>query len=183
MPRRIPFVWNRFWSSIGNECKIQRILDKKPSRPEGVFTNSLEINHFGKTHFSLERVKYWIPFTTINPPYAVTCLRGIRNSESFYNQEKIAVFVLCRDGGSEILNQALWMLSCDIVNAWRWLWNWTTDSFVSSFCRHFWPWPCTKHTFFEKITNRILRFNYAQIICKPVRSESKRLWRVTVNSV
>ena len=29
--------------------------------------------------------------------------RGIRNSEHFYNHEQIAVFVLCHDGGSEIL--------------------------------------------------------------------------------
>ena len=28
---------------------------------------------------------------------------GIRNSEYFYNYEQIAVFVLCHDGGSEIL--------------------------------------------------------------------------------
>ena len=31
--------------------------------------------------------------------------RGIRNSEYFDNHEQIAMFVPCRDGGSEILNQ------------------------------------------------------------------------------
>ena len=32
--------------------------------------------------------------------------RGIRNSEYFYNSEQIAVFVLCHDGGSEILTSS-----------------------------------------------------------------------------
>ena len=42
--------------------------------------------------------------------------------------------------------------------------------------------PAKKTPFFEKIANQILRLNYAQLICKPVRSENKRLCRVTVNS-
>ena len=37
------------------------------------------------------------------------------------------------------------------------------------------------HLFFEKITNQILRLNYAQLIYEPVRTENKRLCRVTVN--
>ena len=43
----------------------------------------------------------------------------------------------------------LFSFTLDIVNAWRWLWNWTS-SFVSCFCPYFWPWPCTKHTFFRE---------------------------------
>ena len=39
-----------------------------------------------------------------------------------------------------------------------------------------------KTPFFEKITNQILGLNYAQLICEHVRSENKRLCRVTVNS-
>ena len=35
--------------------------------------------------------------------------------------------------------------------------------------------------FFENITNQILRLNYTQLICKPVRSKIKRLCRVTVS--
>ena len=42
--------------------------------------------------------------------------------------------------------------------------------------------PAQNTPFFEKITNQILRLNYAQLICEPVRSENKRLCRVTVNS-
>ena len=38
------------------------------------------------------------------------------------------------------------------------------------------------HLFSRKITNQILRLNYAKLICKPVRSKNKRLCRVTVNS-
>ena len=33
--------------------------------------------------------------------------------------------------------------------------------------------PVQNTTFFEKITNQILRLNYAQLICEPVRNESK----------
>ena len=36
--------------------------------------------------------------------------------------------------------------------------------------------------FFENITNQILRLNYTQLICKPVRSKNKRLCRVSVSS-
>ena len=36
--------------------------------------------------------------------------------------------------------------------------------------------------FFEKITNQILRLNYTQLICKPMRSKKKRLCRVTDSS-
>ena len=36
--------------------------------------------------------------------------------------------------------------------------------------------------FLEKITNQILRLNYAQLIFEPVRSENKRLCTVTVYS-
>ena len=39
-----------------------------------------------------------------------------------------------------------------------------------------------KTAFFEKKTNQILRLNYAQLICEPVRRENKRLCRVTVSS-
>ena len=42
--------------------------------------------------------------------------------------------------------------------------------------------PAQNTPFFEKITNQILRLNYAQLIYKPVRCENKRLCRVTVNS-
>ena len=38
------------------------------------------------------------------------------------------------------------------------------------------------HLFFENITNQILRLNYTQLICKPVRSKNKRLCRVSVSS-
>ena len=41
--------------------------------------------------------------------------------------------------------------------------------------------PAQNMPFFEKITNQILRLNYAQLICEPVRSENRRLCRVTVN--
>ena len=42
--------------------------------------------------------------------------------------------------------------------------------------------PAQNTPFFEKITNQILRLNYAQLIYKPVGSENKRLCRVTVTS-
>ena len=42
--------------------------------------------------------------------------------------------------------------------------------------------PAQNTPFLEKITNQILRLNYAQLICEPVLSENKRLCRVTVNS-
>ena len=42
--------------------------------------------------------------------------------------------------------------------------------------------PAQYTPFFEKIINQILRLNYAQLICEPVRSENKRLCKVTVNS-
>ena len=42
--------------------------------------------------------------------------------------------------------------------------------------------PAQNTPFFEKITIQILRLNYTQLICEPVRSENKRLCRVTVNS-
>ena len=42
--------------------------------------------------------------------------------------------------------------------------------------------PVLNAPFFEKVTNQILRLNYAQLICEPVRSEDIRLCRVTVNS-
>ena len=42
-------------------------------------------------------------------------------------------------------------------------------------------YPAQNTPFFEKITNQILRLNYARLICDPVRSENKRLCRVTVN--
>ena len=35
--------------------------------------------------------------------------------------------------------------------------------------------------FFENINNEIIRLKYAQLICKPVRSEKKKIVRVTVN--
>ena len=42
--------------------------------------------------------------------------------------------------------------------------------------------PAENTPFLEKMTNQILRINYAQLICKVVRSENKRLCRVTVDS-
>ena len=42
--------------------------------------------------------------------------------------------------------------------------------------------PAQNTPFFEKITNQILRLNYAQLICKTVRTENIRLCRVTVHS-
>ena len=42
--------------------------------------------------------------------------------------------------------------------------------------------PAQNTPFFEKIVNKILGFNYAQLICKPVRNENKSLCSVTVNS-
>ena len=35
--------------------------------------------------------------------------------------------------------------------------------------------PARNMPFFKKITNQILRLNYAQLICEPVQSENKRL--------
>ena len=69
---------------------------------------------------------------------------------------------------------------------------WIQESF-SGFPKKTHPWfhifvrifgldPAQNTPFFEKITNQILRLNYAQLICKPVRSKNKRLCRVTVNS-
>ena len=42
--------------------------------------------------------------------------------------------------------------------------------------------PVQNTPFFENITNQILRLNYTQLICKPVRSKNKRLCRVSVSS-
>ena len=42
--------------------------------------------------------------------------------------------------------------------------------------------PAQNTPFLKEITNQILRLNYAHLICEPVRSENKRLCRVTVNS-
>ena len=42
--------------------------------------------------------------------------------------------------------------------------------------------PAQNTPFLKKIINQILRFNYAYIICEPVRSENKRLCSVSVNS-
>ena len=42
--------------------------------------------------------------------------------------------------------------------------------------------PAQNTPFFEKITNQIVRIIYAQLSSEPVRSENKRLPRVTVNS-
>ena len=51
------------------------------------------------------------------------------------------------------------------------------------FVRTFGLDPAQNTPFFERITNQILRLNYAQLICEPVRSENKTgLCRVTVNS-
>ena len=38
------------------------------------------------------------------------------------------------------------------------------------------------YLFFENITNQILRLNYTQLICKPVRIKNKSLCRVTFSS-
>ena len=42
--------------------------------------------------------------------------------------------------------------------------------------------PAQNTPFVKKITNQILRFNYAYIVCETVRRENKRLCRVSVNS-
>ena len=42
--------------------------------------------------------------------------------------------------------------------------------------------PAQNTPFLKKITNQILRFNYAHPICEPVGSENKRLCRVKVHS-
>ena len=46
------------------------------------------------------------PCGIINRQLFLSCnlIRGIRNSEYFYNHKHIAVLVPCGDGGSEILN-------------------------------------------------------------------------------
>ena len=44
---------------------------------------------------------------------------------------------------------------------------------VSLFVRIFGLDPAQNTPFFEKITNQILRLNYAQLICELVRSENK----------